>query len=168
MIIVTGAYHWWPKFVGFRNDYCLNCKAERRTVCIRTFDVGHIFWVPVLPVGFWKHWACSVCQRNPHEHRQTQPFFKWAAVVILALMAVAFWMDPVSPDDAWVWWLFRIGAPLCAVLLVVHLLRAPKEPSLKQRLAAVAPADDMVCPFCNTPLVAGTRWSCPACHAIRY
>jgi len=168
MLIIHGVYHWWPKCVGFRNDYCLTCSAERRSVCVRTFDVGHVFWVPFLPTGFWKHWFCSVCKRNPREHRKTRPFFKWAAVVILILMAVVFWMEPASPDDAWMSWTFRIGAPLGAVLLIAHLLKAPKEPSLKQRLATVTPAQDIACPFCGTPLIGGARWSCPKCGAVRY
>jgi rubrerythrin len=41
---------------------------------------------------------------------------------------------------------------------------------LKERLASIPPAADVVCPFCATPLICGngTSWSCPACNAVRY
>jgi hypothetical protein len=40
MFIVYGSYHFWPKKVGFRDDYCLGCQAPRRSIAIRTLDVG--------------------------------------------------------------------------------------------------------------------------------
>ncbi len=168
MLIVTGAYHWWPKTVGFRNDFCLSCGAERRSVRIRTFDAGHIFWVPVLPVGFWKHWYCAACGNDPHVSPRTRPFFKWVGLLILIGLSIGFWMDPVTPDSVAVSWAFRIGAPVCAILLLLHLLKTPKEPSLKSRLAAIASASDTLCPFCSTPMMSGDRWSCPSCGVVRY
>jgi len=168
MFIVTGAYHWWPKVVAFRNDYCLTCAAERRSVRIRTFDVGHIFWVPVLPVGFWKHWFCMVCNRDPHANPRTRRSFKWVGVVILILFATLSWIEPVTPDSVAFSWIFRIGAPLGAILLLAHLLKTPKEPSLKEKLSTVQPATDTICPFCTTPKIGGSRWSCPVCGVVRY
>ena len=56
MVIIHGVYHWSPKQVEFRNDYCLSCSAQRRAIRVRTFDVAHLFWIPILPLGFWKRW----------------------------------------------------------------------------------------------------------------
>lgn len=50
--------------MAFRNDYCLARGEERRAVQVRTFDVGHIFWIPILPAGFWKRWVCTVCGKD--------------------------------------------------------------------------------------------------------
>lgn len=168
MFIVHGAYHWWPKNVGFRNDYCLSCAAERRSVQIRTFDVGHIFWIPFLPVGFWKRWLCTVCKRNPHQNPKTSRTLMWLGVIFVGIFGLASWAEPVAPDAATASWLFRLGMPLAALLGLIYLLRSPKDASLKEKLATVQPAADTTCPFCNTPMIGGTRWSCPACHAVRY
>jgi len=167
MFIVTGAYHFWPKRVAFRNDYCLTCQVPRRSIAIRTFDVGHIFWIPILPVGFWKHWKCDVCGQDPHVNPKTRRSFKWAGLVCLVFFSLVFWMQPIESDYALSWFL-RIAASAGAILLLIHLLRTPSEPSLKQRLATIPPAADVVCLFCATPLVAGARWSCPACGGVRY
>jgi len=168
MLIHTGAYHFWPKPVAFRNDYCLTCQAAGRSVATRTFDVGHVFWVPVLPVGFWKHWSCLRCGADPHMSPRTRRSFQWVGLAILILLSVIFWMAPVEPEDAWMFWLFRVGAPFGGWLLLRHLLIAPKTISLRQGIKLVMPANDTVCPFCSTPLLAGPRWSCPACGVVRY
>jgi len=172
MFIIHGAYHFWPKRVAFRNDYCLTCGRAGRAVAIRTFDVGHIFWIPILPVGLWKHWRCTVCGKDPHASPKTRRSFKWAGLVCLTLFSAVSWAVPIEsdPDSAWVGWVFRIAGPIGAVLLFVHLLRTPGDPSLRKKLATVAPADETICPFCKTPLVTGnkTRWSCPNCGVVRY
>jgi hypothetical protein len=169
MLLIHGAYHFWPKRVAFRNDYCVSCKAPRRAVAVRTFDVGHIFWIPILPVGFWRHWQCSTCGRKPHAGPKSFRLLKWIALSSLIVASVAFWAFPVesNPGSNFISWLFRVGAPIGATLLLINLL-SPR--SLREKLATVAAAADAVCPFCATPLVVGTgtRWSCPGCGVVRY
>ena len=167
MLIVHGIYRWRPKKVAFHNDYCLTCGKPRRSVCIRTFDAWHIFWVPVLPLGFWKHWFCAACGRDPHVLPRTRRSFKWAGLIVLIFLSILFWAAPVTPDFVVGSWVFRLGAPVAAVLLLVHLLRSDKDPSLKEKLAAVPPATETICPFCTTPMVGGGHWSCPGCGVER-
>jgi hypothetical protein len=91
MFIVYGSYHFWPKKVGFRDGYCLGCQAPRRSIAIRTLDVGHMFWIPILPVGFWKHCKSSMCNRDPHANTKTRRSFKWIGLVCLILISLGFW-----------------------------------------------------------------------------
>lgn len=170
MFIVTGAYHFWPKRVAFRDDYCLSCQAPRRSIALRTFDVGHIYWIPILPVGFWKHWKCTVCNRDPHVNPKTRRSFLWAGLLCLVAVSVISWEVRSDADLGVIGWILRIAAPAAAIALFIYLLRAPRGQSLRERLAAIPPAADAVCPFCSTPLIAGagTRWSCPGCGAVRY
>jgi hypothetical protein len=169
MFIVYGVYHLWPKRVGFRNDYCLGCDKPRRSFAMRTFDVGHLFWIPFLPVGFWKHWKCSECGRDPHVQVKTRRSFKWVGFGCLVLLSGMFWLTPIGSNDGLTWFV-RIASAASAALLLMHLLRTPAEPSLKDRLANIQPAADVVCPFCTTILVASSDgpWICPACSCARY
>ena len=170
MFIIHGAYHFWPKKDAFRNDYCLSCQAPCRSVAVRTFDVGHIFWIPILPVGYWRHWKCCVCGRDPHLSRKTPRPFLWSGLLCLVAVSVILWAMPVNRGFGVEGWFFRIAAPSAAVFIFIYFLRAQTAPSLRERLAAIPPAADVVCPFCSTPLVSGTgtRWSCPGCNAVRY
>ena len=167
MLIVYGVYHWWPKRIAFRNDYCLRCCQECRAEQIRTLDVGHVFWIPLLPCGFWKRWYCAKCRHNPHEFPATRRIFKWIGLAILILFATAFWAMPVERDFVAGTWIFRIGAPIAALLTLVHLLRTPADVSLKERLARILPASDVTCPFCGIQLIVGERCFCPSCAVVR-
>jgi hypothetical protein len=168
VLIVYGVYRWKPKPVAFRNDYCLSCGEARRAVQIRTFNAGHIFWIPILPVGFWKRWVCTTRGHDPHVSTKTRRGFKWVGLFILLIFSAVFWFVPVEPDSVALIWALRVATPVGAVLTLVHLFRTEKEPSLQSKLATVQPAADTVCPFCGAPLlVVSARCSCPGCGAVR-
>ena len=168
MLIIHGAYNFRPKRLAFRNDYCLSCGQARRSVKIRTFDVLHIFWIPVLPIGFWKRWTCTACGRQPHVNTKTRRPMKWAGLLVLLILSAGSWAVPIDRDFVTGSWIFRIGAPLGAILVFAHLLQTPKEPSLKERLATIHPASDTVCPFCGAQLlILASHCSCPVCGVVR-
>jgi hypothetical protein len=168
MLLIHGVYRWWPKRLAFRNDYCLSCEQPRRSVQIRTFDVWHIYWIPILPVGFWKRWFCTTCGRQPHASRKTRRPFKWAGLFVLLFFSAISWAVPLTPDTATWIWILRIGSPAGAVWLVFHLRKTPKDPSLKEKLATVPPTSDTVCPFCGSQLLMlASKCSCPVCGLVR-
>jgi hypothetical protein len=167
MLIIHGTYHWSPKRVAFRNDFCLTCEAPRRAVQLRTFDVLHLFWIPVLPLGFWKRWFCASCGQQPSFNQRTRFGFKVAGLVILILMSFAFWLTPIEPGDEILFWAFRLGAPVAAIATLIHLRRANRDPSYSERLRSIPAASDTVCPFCDVSLVAMPDWSCPGCGVRR-
>jgi len=168
MVIIYGVYRWKPKRGAFRNDYCLRCNAPRRAVQIRTFRVGHIFWIPLIPAGFWKDWSCTVCGRDPHKIGKTRRGFRWVGLFILLLFTALFWVMPFDLEIGTMTWIIRVAAPVGAVLTLTHLLRTSPEPSLASRLAMIPPASDTACPFCGTQLlILASQCSCPTCGVVR-
>ncbi len=167
MIVLHGIYKFWRKRVAFRNDYCLSCAQPRRAVQIRSFNVWHLFWVPLLPLGFSKPWLCATCGNDPH-YGGTSRIFKWLGLFVLLFFGVFGWAAPSEPDAAVMLWIFRIGGPIGAILTLWHLIHTRASPTLAMQLAAIPPAADTVCPFCGTGLlVLGTQCCCPACGVAR-
>jgi hypothetical protein len=163
MLVIHGVYHFRPRRTAFRNDYCLFCEQPRRSVQFRTFDAAH----PILPLGFQKRWICTTCKRQPDVNTKTRRSFKWAGLFALLVLTL-FWAAPVTPDFVAGAWIIRIGAPLGAILLIVHLVRTPKDVSRAERLRSVPPAADTLCPFCNTELlILASQCSCPSCGVVR-
>jgi hypothetical protein len=168
LLFVYGVYHYLPKRVAFRNDYCLACARPRRSVQVRTFDACHLFWIPLVPLGFHRRWLCTTCGRLPHVYPGTRRGFKWAGLVVLLVVAIASWVSPPPSDFLVRGWLIRAGASIGAILTLVHLLRTRKDPSLKERLAAITPASDTVCPFCGSALLLlSSQCCCPGCGVVR-
>jgi zinc ribbon protein len=168
-MLILGAYHFRPRRLAFRNDYCLSCGKTQRAVQVRTFEVVHLFWIPIVPLGFWKRWICTTCNRQPHINTKSLRPFKWAVLVMLVLASAVSWAFPISASDSVVGsWMFRIGGPLGVLLILVHLIRTPQGPSRKELLRTVQPATDTICPFCGTQMLAlASQCSCPTCGIIR-
>ena len=168
MIVFHGIYQFGPKRIAFRNYYCLSCGQPCRSVQIRTFDALHLFWIPLLPLGFYKRWRCTTCGRLPHVHPGTRRGFKWAGLVVLLVVAASFWAVDLPSDALIFGWVVRAAAPLGAILTLIHLLRSPKDSSLKEKLAAIAPASDTACPFCGSALLSlASQCYCPTCDIVR-
>ena len=169
MFIVHGIYKFKAKPIGFRNDYCLTCGRERRSERIRTFNVWHIFWIPLIPLGFWKQWVCPACQSDPHVYPGTRRSFKWAGLIALVIFTGIFWLMPPDPDFSAPWlWLVRIGSSVGVLLLLRHLLKSPPDVRIRDKLKLISPATDTACPFCGMQLMVAEPCYCPGCGAVRY
>lgn len=166
MLIIHGTYHWKPRQIAFRNDYCRKCKAEGSSVLVRTIDVLHVFWIPILPLGIWSRWFCRRCGARPHQAAETRRGFKIAGVVALALMSAAIWMPiPEAEDDMAILWGMRVVLPLLTVLLLVSAIRQRPEPDFKRRLEQVRSFEGWQCPLCGGQLVNIPTWRCMNCGA---
>jgi fatty acid desaturase len=168
-LLVFGIYSFKRKVVAYRNDFCLSCEATRRAYQTRSFDMFHLFFIPVLPLGFWRRWRCSVCGGDPHINRRTRKSFKWAGVVALAFFAAAVWLAPSAEFEYPIAavWLIRIGFSIAFVFALRHTLKSKPDLRLSEKLKEVIPAEDNVCPLCNGPIVIGDRWRCSQCGVER-
>ena len=166
MLIIHGVYRWSPRRVAFRRDYCRRCEVGTLSVLVRTFNVVHVFWVPVLPLGAWGRWLCVRCDTNPHASARTRRSFKVALVVLAALFNLVAWLTPQrTTSDLEV----LIMRAVTLVLLVVSIRWAAHhrpEPNFTSRLAAVRPYDWWECPLCGGQLLqAPPLVQCPSCKA---
>jgi hypothetical protein len=168
VILVHGVYRWRPRLVAFRRDFCLRCTGEQLSVAVQTFDVLHLFWVPVLPLGRRSRWLCSHCGAPPHAVVSTRRIFKLAGVGAAAIGAILLWLLPLSEipsEDHTLLWIFRLALPLAALALLAWALRQAPEVRLAERLATVAPFAGWSCPLCGGELVRTAATACGQCGA---
>ena len=173
VLVIHGTYHWQRRLLAFRNDYCLTCGQPRLAYLHRTFDVLHVFFVPILPLGFWKRWRCAACGENPHARVATARSLKWVGIVLLLLFTVVFWT--VTPgrtggkdDDPAMIWTFRFGFPVAAAFAIRHTLRAKPPERLAEKLRTIVPNRDSTCPRCATTLTVASPWyRCGRCGLER-
>jgi hypothetical protein len=173
MLVFHGIYSLRRKVVGFRNDYCLTCNSPRVALQHRTLEVFHLFFIPLLPLGFWKRWHCGTCKQNPHAYPRLRKHLKWLGTLLLALAAASTWSVPLSEigdmteDTLWVAALRIVLTFLCGLALW-KTIRSPPDPDLAGYLEKIQPVTDPECPLCRTPLEARSpAWSCPKCGMER-
>jgi hypothetical protein len=168
LIVLHGLYSFRRRIVAFRNDFCLRCNAARVAYCHRTFDVYHFFFVPLLPLGFWKRWYCGTCGRDPHSAGRTRLPFKIAAAVLLGVLTIALFLEQPGPKDVAVMWFVRAFFGIPFLLSLVWLFRSKPDPRLADLLNTVHPSDATSCPTCGVGLTPGQHaWRCPRCGMER-
>lgn len=170
MLIIHGRYRWQRKIIAFRNDFCRNCAAPRMALQHRTFDVFHLFWIPILPLGHWSRWHCRSCGYLTHEVTRTRAFFRWALTAVLAPIGLVGWL--LSPsgrtDDDIVMWIMRIGGVGLTALAARWALRSRAEPRFDDEVRRIPPNTDTQCPLCHVPLIELPEgWRCSRCQMLR-
>jgi hypothetical protein len=165
MFVIYGTHHFAARTVGFRPDFCMSCQNEVISVESRSFDVGHVYWLPLIPLGFRRHWRCRTCGNNPRSYDSSVVFQAIAGVIFL-VAAVFAWMEPASPENATFAWTVRFALPLLSLALLANLRRRKRENAeLQQRLRRVKPVGD-ACPLCGQRVTAGPERRCTKCGAI--
>ncbi len=172
MLVLHGKYFLGRRVVGFRNDFCIACNTPRLAYQHRTFDLLHIFFIPLLPLGFWRRWHCSVCGNDPHANVRTRTSFKWVGTILLGLIAVLFWTVPIdqemSGEDAIYFQVIKYGAPVVFAIALFLTIRGKRAPNLKEKLLMIQPAHDTTCPLCGTMLAPrDDSWQCLECGIRR-
>jgi hypothetical protein len=170
VFLIHGVYGFRPRRVAFRNDFCVQCNAARTAIRVRTFDVMHVFWVPLVPLGFFKRWLCAVCGRRPDGSRIARRVLKVAALMALAAMAVFVWgaaVPNVDPFQVTVVWAVRIATTLALAVTIWSLKEGSRDAARRQYLAALPPNNAVECPVCRARLIPGDPWRCPQCDIVR-
>jgi len=155
MLLIHGRYKFRRRPSGFRNGYCHHCEACTRHLQYRFFVVGHLFWIPILPLGFWREWRCSQCEHDPAPVMR-RPFY-WLLWIFLLLVGVSGWILPVDAARPAVSWLMRLGLPVVWLGLSYCLFR-PRKP-----IQQCAPADEKSCPVCQAPMLRTSPPHCSSC-----
>jgi hypothetical protein len=109
MLIVHGTYRLAPRLVAYRNDWCNHCDKPVLAQQWRSFYVGHVFWIPCLPLGFYKTWRCKVCTKNPRDRLRTSVGMIVAGLLAFALIFVIMLFAPYSGKEAAMFWGMRIA-----------------------------------------------------------
>ena len=174
MLIIHGRYHFWPAYTAFKNDYCRSCGADRICVEVQTFDVVHIYWIPLVPFGTQKRWFCSTCGQDPHVRTKTRRWVKILGCVFFAITAAFLGIGPwleKNPKDETLLGLSAVAIGLTVAALALGISAAKQEPD-----SPIRPNENdensrtsslVDCPLCGTALVDSPQWHCPNCNAVR-
>ena len=170
MFLIHGVYHWRPRRVAFRNDYCISCAAERVAIQVRTIDVLHLFWVPLLPIGAYRRWWCLQCEQRPDLSQTARRSIKILLAVVLAGLAALMWLTPGSPRDRdaiIVVWSMRLSFSGLLLATLWWIRRGSDDVERRKRLERIQPSYATECPLCHVPLQLTEPARCMRCGIVR-
>jgi hypothetical protein len=171
MLGVEGTYYSKGTVVAFRNDYCLTCQGKRTAFLRRMFQVAHMLFVPVLPLGYVEKWRCSDCGNDPHRpvhpSRTSQRVLLWVGVLLIPGFLL---LAPSKPGEGPAW--AALWLPLAMIFFATReLIRRRgegKDVNLAEKLRSITPSSDPNCPLCEVALhQTAAAWRCPNCHLAR-
>ncbi|HLJ26060.1 MAG TPA: hypothetical protein VKY85_05065 [Candidatus Angelobacter sp.] len=167
MVVLYGIRGVMRKVVAYRNDFCLWCEVPQRAHQIRSLKAFHIFFIPVLPLGFWRDWECSVCNRNPHGTRGRRE--RMGLAFFVGMFAAVAWISPGSEtgNSIAVTWVLRIAFMIAFGVALWYALKNPSNIRLKEELNKIEPAQENYCTFCNSPVILNDGWRCSNCGVQR-
>jgi hypothetical protein len=169
-MLIHGVYHWRPKPVAFRNDYCIPCGAERVVIQVRTIDVWHTFWIPLVPLGAYRRWWCSECGRRPDLSRTARRSIKVLLAVVLAGLAGLMWFVPASSSDSGdtiVAWSMRLLFSSSFLAVLWWIAQGSDDVERRKRLPHIQPSQATECPLCKLSLQLTEPARCIKCGVIR-
>jgi hypothetical protein len=170
MTILYGSYQFGLKKISVRNDFCNCCQRECIAEEWKSFKCGHLFFIPILPLGPWQRWKCSHCGEDPRARYKTSKIFRILLLLILPYLTYSLWIDAKGqfrlPHDAMPYWMSAIFGVVWFYYLYTTFFKAAG-PTDNERRAAVAPLRIEHCIYCYGPLTLHPHPECPSCR-IRY
>jgi hypothetical protein len=170
MIHFHGTYRFKQHPVGVRMDYCTCCKKERVTIQIKSFDMYHLSFIPLIPLGWKTRWLCTECRLDPRAHygvsRGLMSVFLGVLALFTGIMTIGTWAaNPADATDMPVGalWAMRFIAPLLTALFVyLGFIRKAGNPDIAgaEQRKRILPLDGKTCPLCRQP---ATQVGVPTC-----
>jgi RNA polymerase subunit RPABC4/transcription elongation factor Spt4 len=171
MLIFYGRYRFWKKRVGVRNDYCNACDQEHLTEQWRSVDFGHIYWIPLIPLGVYRHWHCANCGLDPRARYKTSfKSLKIIGLVSVAIVFLATLMMPTQPGELLIAWGFRSVLILTFLGLLYWTFKGSTDDDLRnqKKREMVVPLSTDVCVYCDGDLTNDEYPYCPFCEVQIY
>jgi hypothetical protein len=165
MLIVYGTYRRAPRLVAYRNDWCNHCDEPVLAQQWRSFYLGHLFWIPILPLFFHKAWRCKACGNNPRHCLRTSLGLIVAGLILCSLVFVIMLFGPNTGEGAGMIWVMRFAFGGLAVLLALWLKSRLKE--LPPERHVEPPRNDR-CLVCDGRMTDFPQWHCVDCGVMRY
>lgn len=164
MILIHGTHRFGQKQTGVRKDFCNSCEDECLSEQWQSFDFGHLFWIPLLPLGTRKRWLCRTCRQDPRARYRTRRPIKILGLFAVGLFMLAMYAAKPKPDEVTFIWGARIFFTFAFLGLLYSILQPPPPLTEDDRRKLVKPLPLDTCLYCDGPVELRPRPHCPSCQ----
>ena len=135
----------------------------------RFFIVEHLFWIPLIPLGFQKEWRCERCGQDPRKRDLGSVYIIVIALIVCLLGFVLFLLiaPDLEPGHAFPVFVWGKRALLGGLTIALPVLLRRKLKGLPKR-REVEPLRNDRCLICGARMTDYPQWHCVECGLIRY
>jgi len=111
MFFIFGTHLFGLKRYAYKYMNCSHCATPRLFIQTRGFAWGHIFWIPLIPLGYQSSWHCASCAK---EDNVVPTSFVVKILFLIALLGALYmvtlgeWAESLA--DSVIWWQLGLGA----------------------------------------------------------
>lgn len=167
MIFLHGIYKFAKKRVGFRNDFCTSCKAERVAEQYRTFNVWHFFFIPLVPLGNHTRWHCVECGSDPRSSTKESPFLLIVGMILFAAVGLISLLALITAKQDRMM-LACVGLGFLAAAFGLWKLLKWQSQTPEGPESEVKPLTGDTCPYCAGKMIDEPNCHCSSCGVRRY
>jgi hypothetical protein len=164
-MLLHGHYEFRTRRAVCRNDYCTQCQRAAFTEGFRSLCVIHIFFIPLIPLGFVTDWRCTSCGKDPLSRRPLPRPLAWAGLAFSLFALIAAFAAPGIQDE---WEERLLMAAIFGVfaLLTTWSLLSKKRARYEALRRRVEPLKTDDCPYCHAPMLHRATIRCEQCRVI--
>lgn len=167
MFLIFGTHFFGLRNYAYKFMYCNHCKMPRLFIQTRAFAWGHIFWIPLIPLGYKYNWYCASCAKDDN----AVPTSFGSKLVLLIALLTAFYFVTFgklvdSLGESTIWWQIGVGILVMWSLYTVVYHFKTKE---KNKYKYILPLEDKeFCAICDGELVISNKkqLQCKDCHCF--
>lgn len=165
MFFIFGTKSFFIKTKSYKSVWCIHCEKPVVATKIRRFAMWHLFYIPLLPLGFRTEWRCAACNKDPHA---SMSIYDGIGMLLLALMfGSVFFSEKHSANlnlsQGWLWGL-RIFFVLCALYSISVIVKRLQPAKSKH---PVDPLNNTECLVCSNEIDATPNAICSGCGVMR-
>lgn len=164
-MLIWGMYEIKKLILGYRQGLCNYCNAPVLIWRRRYFRLGHLFFLPLLPLGWAECWICSQCENDPDVRYADNVRFLRGAAVFFAVTGLFLFIGSffgAKGEDLRV--LTYVGLGLLAAAAALVRYARPKPQPIPPKITR----DTEHCLRCRGALQTEPHLHCPACNLRVY
>ena len=128
----------------------------------RWFNWIHVFWIPLIPIGYRSNWMCTLCDQDANARYKTGFVRKIVISIVLFLLALVMF-QPGTIDTLEYGLIVKFLSILFFLLSVYWAFKHNKLPSKELFRKNITPVDSTLCLYCKNPLAMSPTLSCISC-----
>jgi len=113
MLFIFGTHLFGLRRYAYKYMMCGNCNTPRLFIQTRGFAWGHLFWIPLIPLGYQYSWHCASCAK---ENNKMPTSFGVKLIFLIALSFVFYMLTlgewATNLGESVIWWQLGAGALL--------------------------------------------------------